>query len=682
MTMTERSTIDVLLVEDNPGDARLIREMLNDVRDAQWRLIHVDRLDSAIELLASKHFDVCLLDLNLPDSRAQETLSQLYMFFKLPILVLTGLDDQEMGLAALKNGAQDYLVKGDLESTSLARAIRYALERNRLEQRFSNIFNYSSDAILIFDPTQRSVLEANPKALVLLGYTRDELRNLSDTQLTTLDTTWSEVIKNILKVGKVERETLTLPTKSGQEVHVEMSAAVIKEDDKKLVVATLRDVTEQRYLSQKLEHQNNYDPLTSLPNRRFLERYMQRFRGRGSRVKAKTQLALIYLSLKGFKRLNDSLGSQAGDELLSQVAERLSSSVRGQDLVARVEGNEFAVLHVVTDARSAVFVMRRIQEQLKQPFVLDGNAYYLGNAMGMVEDDGSMPSAELLRRARQALSQAQRQDGEAVFYSEQADEHLRDWVWLERELRQAMSNQDFSLYFQPLPSLVDDTLHAEVLLRWAHTARGFISPALFIPVAEESGLIPGLDRWVLGQAIKVAAKHDLRVAVNVSPATLGQDGFVAYVQQCLDEAGLDPKQLILEVTETVFADPDKTAPILNDLGRHGLQLMIDDFGSGYSSLGYLLHYPLSGLKVDRKFISNLEDDKARLIAGAIVQLAQSLGLQAVAEGIETPEQLSWAKEVGCAMVQGYLFAKPMPLEDFLSWRESYAHSQLNLVETA
>jgi diguanylate cyclase (GGDEF)-like protein/PAS domain S-box-containing protein len=679
MTRYDAVTIDVLLVEDNPGDARLIREMLNDARDAQWRLVHVDRLDSAIELLASKHFDVCLLDLNLPDSRAQETLSQLYMFFKLPILVLTGLDDQEMGLAALKNGAQDYLVKGNLESASLARAIRYALERNRLEQRFSNIFNSSSDAILIIDPAQHNVVEANPKAVTLLGYTRDELLKAPSGETNRSDSEWSEVMKRVLQHGKVTNESLTLTTKSGQVVHVEASGVVTKEDDKQLIVATLRDVTEQRYLSQKLEHQNNYDPLTSLPNRRFLERYLQRFRGRGLKAKAKTQLALLYLSLKGFKRLNDSLGSQAGDDLLTQVAERLSSSIRGQDLVARMEGNEFAVLHLVTDARSSVFVVRRIQEQLKQPFILDGNRYYLGVAIGVVEDDGTMPSAELLRRARQALSQAQRQNGEAIFYSEQVDEHLRDWVWLERELRQAIASQDFSLYFQPLPSLVDDTLHAEVLLRWGHTARGFISPTLFIPVAEESGLIPALDRWVLGQAIKVAAKHNLAIAVNVSPATLGQDGFATYVQQCLDETGLNPKQLILEVTETVFADPDKTAPILNDLGSHGIQLMIDDFGSGYSSLGYLLHYPLSGLKVDRKFISNLEDDKARLIAGAIVQLAQSLGLQAVAEGIETPEQLSWAKEVGCTLVQGYLFAKPMPLEDFLTWRETYTRSQVNLV---
>jgi diguanylate cyclase (GGDEF)-like protein/PAS domain S-box-containing protein len=681
MTSYPRSTIDVLLVEDNPGDARLIREMLNEADDAEWRLVHVDRLDSAIELLSSKHFDVCLLDLNLPDSRAQQTLNQLYMFFQLPILVLTGLDDKAMGLAALKNGAQDYLVKTNLESTSLARAIRYALERNRLEQRFSKIFNYSSDAILIFDPEERTVLEANPKAHVLLGYTREELLHPSAKQLAAYESTWSTLVKQILKSGKLERENLTLANKSGQNVHVEMSAAAIKEDNKTLIVATLRDVTEQRYLAQRLEHQNNYDPLTSLPNRRFLERYAQRFRPRGNRHKAKTQLALIYLSLKGFKRLNDSLGSQAGDELLTQVAERLSSVVRGQDLVARVEGNEFAVLHLISDARSSMFVLRRIQEQFKLPFMIEGNPYYLGVVTGVVEDEGNIPFAEVLRRARQALNQAQRQDSEASFYNEQSDEKLRDWVWLERELRRAINTQDFSLYFQPLSSLLNNDMHAEVLLRWQHKERGFISPTLFIPVAEEAGLIVALDRWVLQSAIHVAARHRLRIAVNVSPATLSQEGFVAYVQACLDEAGLPPYQLILEVTETVFADPEKTAPILNDLGKRGIQLMIDDFGSGYSSLGYLLHYPLTGLKVDRKFISNLKDEKARLIAGAVVQLAKSLELQAVAEGIETEAQLRWAKEVGCALAQGYLFAKPMPLEEFLKWRAAQSQETHEGVKT-
>jgi diguanylate cyclase (GGDEF)-like protein/PAS domain S-box-containing protein len=670
MTLHNRLTIDVLLVEDNPGDARLIREMLNEAQDAEWRLIHVDRLDSAIELLASKRFDVCLLDLNLPDSQAQQTLNQLYAFFQLPILVLTGLDDREMGLAALKNGAQDYLVKGNLESASLARAIRYALERNRLEQRFSKIFNYSSDAILIFDPEKRSVLEANPKAVVLLGYSREELLNPSANQFSSHDSKWQDLVKQILKNGKVERESITLPNKSGGEVHVEVSASIIKEDDKDLIVAALRDVTEQRYLSQRLEQQSNYDALTSLPNRRFLERHVKRFRPLSGRMKARTQLALIYLNLKGFKRINDSLGSKAGDDLLIQVAERLSGVIRGQDVAARVDGNEFAVLHIVTDARSAIFVARRIQEQLKLPFVIDGNSYYLSAAMGVVEDEGNVPFTELLRRARQTLYQAQRQGSDTVFYSEQVDESLREWVWLERELRKAISNQDFSLHFQPLPSLINNEMHAEVLLRWSHKERGFISPMSFIPVAEETGLIVQLDRWVLRTSVNVAAKHGFHIAVNVSPATLAQEGFTPYVKDCLDEAGLEPGHLILEVTETVFANPEKTAPILNELGNLGIHIMVDDFGTGYSSLGYLLHYPLSGLKVDRKFIHDLNDDKARLIAGAIVQLAKSLELQAIAEGIETEEQLKWAKEAGCAMVQGYLFAKPMPLEAFLSWRDS------------
>lgn len=676
--MNNRSTIDVLLVEDNPGDARLIREMLNEAQDAQWRLVHVDRLDSAIELLASKQFDVCLLDLNLPDSQAQQTLSQLYTFFQLPILVLTGLDDYEMGLAALKNGAQDYLVKGNFESASLVRAIRYALERNRLEQRFSKIFNSSSDAILMIDPQERKVVEANPKAVTLLGYNRDELLKPPPEQPIRDDSQWLEVLKRVVQAGKVTNESLTLTTKSGQAVHVEVSASVIKEENKPLVVATLRDITEQRYLSQKLEYQSNYDALTSLPNRRLLERYAQRFRSRHSRQKAKAQLAVIYLCLKGFKRLNDSLGSQAGDDLLIQIAERLKGVVRGQDLVARMDGNEFAVLHFVTDARSLTFTVRRIQEGLKLPFILGENRYYLSGVMGVIEDEGALPFSEVLRRARQTLYHAQRQGSEVVVYSEEVDEQLRGWVWLERELRQAISNQDFSLHFQPLPSLISNDMHAEVLLRWSHEERGFISPVSFIPVAEETGLICQLDRWVLKTSVNIAAKHRFHIAVNVSPATLAQEGFSTYVRSCLDEAGLEPSHLIFEVTETVFANPEKTAPILNELGNLGIHIMIDDFGTGFSSLGYLLNYPLSGLKVDRKFIGDLEDDKARLIAGAIVQLAKSLELQAIAEGIETEEQLKWAKEAGCAMVQGYLFAKPMPLEEFLVWREKHSLEFLSL----
>jgi len=667
--------VEILLIEDNPGDARLIREMLYDTPDCDWRIIHVDRLDSGMELLTSKTFDLCLLDLNLPDSGGGDTVEQLARFFKLPILVLTGLDDAEVGIDALRRGAQDYLVKGQVEGPDLSRAIRYALERFRIEQRFSRVFTHSSDAILVIDIEADTVLEANPRAAVVLGHAHEALLATPVTELVTDHVkNWQRFVEDVKKRGSRESESLTFTHSSGKAVHAEVSGSVVQEGNAHLLIAVLRDMTERRRLLKELEYTSHYDRLTSLPNRRFLE---EKYKKRSRRSRSDGQVSLISIDLNGFKRVNDNLGFEAGDDLLVQVAERLNRIVRDNDVVARVAGDEFAVMLQSQRSYTAPQVAERVRVALTSPFTLRGQPLRLRVNIGVADDKDAEDFTELVRRADQAMHEAKAQDtaheGNIVFYSEEANIRLSKWLWLERHLRQALDKDSLELYFQPLPHLKQveaDDPHAEVLLRWAHPEQGMIAPGEFVPVAEEAGLVARLDRWVMKNALEQARSGGFTVSVNVSPQTLQEAGYVDFVRACLEKTRLRPERLTVEVTETVLAQPEQVLPVLEALSDLGVTIMIDDFGTGYSSLSYLLSYPLHGLKVDRAFIAGLGvQPKAELVAEMVVKLAKDLGIAVVAEGIETEAQLAWATEAGCDRAQGYLLGKPMPYQDFLNWCE-------------
>ena len=703
--------VEILLIEDNPGDARLIREMLHDTPDCDWRIIHVDRLDSGMELLSSKSFDLCLLDLNLPDSGGGETVEQLSRFFKLPILVLTGLDDAEVGIDALRRGAQDYLVKGQVEGPDLSRAIRYALERFRIEQRFRQVFRYSSDAILVIDLDANAVLEANPRAAVVLGLAHEALLKTSVTELVAEHAkSWQRFVEEVQKRGSRESESLTFTHPSGKAIHAEVSGSVVQEGDSCLLIAVLRDMTERRRLLKELEVASHYDTLTSLPNRRYLE---EQYKKRSRRSRSDGQVSLISVDLSGFKRINDSLGFEAGDELLVQVAERLKRVARDNDVVARSGGDEFTIMLQSQRSYTAPQVADRVKTALTSLFTvsgqsvsgqsLSGQSLRLRVSIGVADDKGAEDFTELVRRADQAMHEAKTQgasvqgagvqgagqESDIVFYSEEANARLRNWLWLERNLRDALDrNLDrnkvgeggLELYFQPLPTLkqTDTDLHAadphaadphaEALLRWFHPEKGLISPGEFVPLAEEAGLITQLDCWVLENALEQARSGGFTVAVNVSPQTLQAVGFVDFVKAQLEATRLRSERLAIEVTEGVLAQPEQVLPILQELSDLGIKIMIDDFGTGYSSLSYLLSYPLHGLKVDRAFIKGLGvQPKAELVAQMVVKLAKDLGIAVVAEGIETEAQLAWATEVGCDRAQGYLIGKPMPYQDFLNW---------------
>jgi diguanylate cyclase (GGDEF)-like protein/PAS domain S-box-containing protein len=447
---------------------------------------------------------------------------------------------------------------------------------------------------------------------------------------------------------------------------------------------TLQDVTEQRHAQERIRYLADYDSLTGLANRRFfrerLERALERAR-EGSHM-----LALLYLDLDGFKRVNDTLGHDAGDQLLRSVARRLRDHVRAVDVVGRAElrpssavsrlgGDEFTVLLPrIDDANDAADVARRILLALPQPVQAGGREVSPTASIGIAVYPCDGEDAEtLLKHADRAMyfAKAQGRNGFKYFSESMNQASLRKLA-VESGLRDAAARGELRLHYQPRVEVGSGSVAGvEALLRWRHPELGVISPKEFIPIGEETGLICAIGEWALREACRQSrAWQDagcgaLRVAVNVSPRQLEAGGICELVSDALRESGIDPRLLEVEITESSLLREDGGLPAaLRDLRAMGVRVALDDFGTGYSSLAYLTRFPLDALKIDRFFVREVHTDPAAAgIARAVIGMAHSLGLRAVAEGVDCAEQLALLREFGCDEVQGFLFAGALPAEE-------------------
>ncbi len=439
-------------------------------------------------------------------------------------------------------------------------------------------------------------------------------------------------------------------------------------------VGLFSDLSDQKEAEEKLEELSFYDPLTHLPNRVLFHDRLSVSLSIAKREKH--QLAVLLLDLDRFKIVNDSLGHNVGDELLELIAQRFLTLGRESDTVARLGGDEFAILlPELSNAEDASVVAQNFIDAFLEPFCLRGQSINISASIGVsiFPSDGADVDG-LIKRAELALYKAKEQGRNTYHYfSQELQDAVFEQLEMEDEMRHAILNQQFTLFYQPKISLATNKITGmEALVRWIHPEKGLIPPDKFIPLAEESGLIIPLGEWVLQEACRATAewvkKYDdtLVVAVNLSARQFKSENLLRTIQNTLDTFQLDPKNIELEITEScVMENVEKALQTMKDFRESRLRLAIDDFGTGYSSLGYLKQFPMSTLKIDRSFIMDLtpdSDDAA--IVEVVILLADKLGLDVVAEGVETDAQLEFLRAQGCQYVQGYLLSRPLPADEF------------------
>jgi diguanylate cyclase len=547
---------EVLLIEDNPGDARLIREMVVEDPGAPFRLHFADRLSRGLAHLSATPTGLVLLDLSLPDSFGLDTFAKVYAHSPLvPIIVLTGNDDQTVALSAVKSGAQDYLVKGRLDRELLVRSMQYSIERKRYQV--------------------------------------------------------------------------------------------------------------------ELEHQANYDALTGLPNRSLLH---DRLRQAVFAQRKVRPIAIVFLDLDHFKFVNDSLGHSSGDRLLKAMSERLRSVLREGDTVARLGGDEFVLILNDQPNEEVTFrAMQRIQAKVSEPMVLDGKELCVTCSAGISLYPQDGPDVDtLLKNADAAMYRAKELGrNNFQFYTAEMNRIVNERLALEHDLRRALERHEIVLHYQQRVDLKSGfIIGAEALARWHHPEWGLVHPGRFIPLAEETGLIVPLGEWVLREACrqtKAWMDEGLRpgvISVNLSARQFREEGLVRMVSRVLEETGLAPGLLEMELTETiVMHNVEAAIATLQGLKSLGVSLSVDDFGTGYSSLSYLTNLPIDALKIDRSFVREIGraiDERDGVIVQAIISLGHSLKLQVIAEGVETDAQLRFLRRHRCDMLQGFYFGEPVP----------------------
>jgi diguanylate cyclase (GGDEF)-like protein/PAS domain S-box-containing protein len=681
----EEKTVKILLVEDNAGDARLLREMLREPASRKYDFVHHETMEKAAAHLGKNPVDIVLLDLGLPDSQGLDAVWRARAAApRMPLVVLTGRDDETLAAQALQEGAQDYLVKGQIDARGLRRALRYAIERKNMEEalfaekeRAQVTLNCIGDAIISTD-VEGGVTYLNPVAERMTGWSREQAAGRSlEEVLRILDASTREAVR--LPVGVRDGKLRPTPNwllvgRDGTETPIEELAAPIHDREGEVTGAVMvfHDVSSARAQASRLTHLAQHDHLTDLPNRTLLNdrltQAMTLAHRRGH------QIGVLFLDVDRFKHINDSLGHAIGDRLLQSIALRLLSCVRRSDTVSRFGGDEFVILlSEIRHAEDAAISAARILQSLGEPHHIDRHDLYLTVSIGVAIFPNDGTEAEVvLKNADFAMYEA-KQNCRNNFRFFEPRMNVRAMVRqsLEADLRRAMERQEFALHYQPKVNLTTgDITGVEALIRWHHPERGLVPPAQFIPVAEDCGFIVPIGQWVLheacrqGNAWRILGLPATYIAVNISAAELRAPGFVANVRSILEETGFEARYLELELTETfLMQDLETTTAVLRALKEMGVRLALDDFGTGYSSLSYLRRFPIDTLKIDRSFVSDLPAATGDAsIVDAVIGMGKSLHMTVVAEGVETPEQLARLQHQGCPVGQGYLFSRPVSSE--------------------
>ncbi len=550
------------------------------------------------------------------------------------------------------------------------------------------VFEAASDSILILD-AERRIRMVNSAFTRVTGYSPNEVIGRV-TRLLYANRQPSELYEHIFSTvanNNIWQGEVWNRKKDGSVYPEWVNVNAVRNESGQIVeyVVIASDITERKRSEERLNYQANYDALTELPNRSL---FIDRLRQAIARAKREdTQLALLFVDLDRFKNINDSMGHSAGDKLLVQVAKALCGCVRESDTIARFGGDEFAIiLSPIYGPKNAGTVAQTLLKVLSRPMLIDGYECMVGGSIGIsiFPSDGQTPE-DLVKNADAAMYRSKDEGRNTYqFFTAEMQQLALARIGMERDLRFAIERHEFVLNFQPKVALAnDEVVGLEVLVRWHSNKRGVVSPAEFIGLAEENGQIVALGEWVLRAACKQYVEWQQQgcaprsIAVNVSGRQLRSEHFIRMIKEVIRETQMPTASLELELTESfLMENEDQVMRTLNELRALGLHLSVDDFGTGYSSLSYLKRFPISTLKIDKSFVQDIPgDDEDLAIVAAILRMASALKLDVVAEGVETAEQLRILREMGCTVVQGYFFSRPLSVADCaLYLRDKVAHS--------
>ena len=694
----------ILIVEDSENDAELL---LRELRKSGFAPEHkrVETAEAMRAALVKENWDIIVSDYSMPYFDGISALNVMKKHSKdIPFIIVSANIGEEIAVMAMKAGAHDYIMKNNL--VRLIPAIEREIKESKFRRQHRHSENEMRKLTGAIEQTTDAVMICNAQGIIdyvnsgfvrMTGYSKDEAIGKSTRLLKSgrHDDSFYGVLWDTISLGDVFQDVFINKRKDGSLYYEEKSITPLK-NDRGVVehyISTGKDITEQMQTRERLHHLSQHDLLTGLPNRLLFNDRLEQAIPRARR--SEHVLAVLLIDMDRFKNINETLGFDCGDHMLQAIGERLLTSTRDGDTVARLGDDEFAIiLEDVKYQEDVSKIVEKIIHSLSKAYYIDDHELFITSSIGisLYPNDGDHPQL-LIQNADVAIHHAKESGSNKYrYYEAKMNEQSLYRLNLESSLRKALEREEFFLLYQPQIDLVTHEITGfEALLRWAHPELGIVSPVEFIPLLEETGMIKEVGRWILRKACQTCKSwHDkdfgnVSIAVNLSPVQFEDSPIAEIVSNVLNETKLDANYLELELTEsTIMRNPENTAVTLTKLSNMGIALAIDDFGTGYSSLSYLQKFPLNTLKVDRSFVSDItEDEGDASIVSAIISMAHSLGLTVVAEGVETTEQLSLLQEKKCEYVQGFLFSKPITEFEAVEKLEEWSKQSqfLDLVRT-
>ncbi len=709
--MTEEAK-RILLIDDEVVFCEIIGDL---IADFGYNVITENSGDAGLEAFRDRQPDMVLVDLNMPGTDGYGVLKGIRESGSdIPVIVISGAGTVDGVVRAINFGAWDFISKPIEDISIFIHKIQSAFEKHRLIIDKKNYEKFLEEEVLrrteslreeikiriLAEAELRKVTEAiqqspsmviitdpgavidyvNPKFCEVTGYSFEELKGVN-AGIVKSGVQPADFYQNMLETihsGREWRGEFHNRKKNGDFFWEYMVISSIKNEEGEITnfVGVGEDITMRKDYEDLLMRQANYDTLTDLPNSILLIDRLTLALAQAARNNM--IVALMLLDLDNFKKVNDTMGHDIGDEMIKEVARRLQQAVRSSDTVARFSGDKFFILltelHRSTEVET---IAEKIRTVVSNPFIVEESVFMVTGSIGITTfpQDGDDPRI-LMRNADAAMYRSKEEGRNRIcYFSSELNQRALRRLQVETQLRFALANDEFTLHFQPQINLRENRVSgAECLIRWKNPVLGQVGPDEFIGIAEDTELINPIGEYVLRNACILASKwvsgggSPVKIAVNISSRQFKEGGFVEMVEDILKESGYPPRFLELEITESVLVtNVDETVDILHRLVRKGVNVSVDDFGTGYSSLSYLKRFPVNSLKIDKSFIGNLtRSNEDAALARAIIAMGHSLGLEVVAEGVENEEQLSYLKKLDCDIIQGYYYSKPI---DFNAFRD-------------